>query len=158
MYPGNHQEYLNLVLVQDILIASLNVFLLLLESDYYWRLYRVLYWFVGLPFLVILLSLIILVMKFEYMKNNTFTYRMNRYNVLRSYASLKNSVLLAACLLCLLAHLVVLAFDLRNHLADDDSAQRIVQLVAYGLYALAFVLFLSQFGNVLLPLPSSRRP
>ena len=159
MYPGNHQEYLNLVLVQDILIASLNFIITSMEWDYYPGREIIIYGLLSVPLLQVLVSLVVLLLKTEFLKNNTYPANMRRHNVLRSYASLKNSVLLAATVVVLTFHLTVRIIDLVQSIRDrgQDRTFDFLLVGGYILYAVLYLNFLSQFSNVLLPLPSSRR-
>ena len=77
------KDYLSFILVQDILIASLNAFITFMEIDNYRGKETFVYLLLLLPSLQITMSTLTLLMRNEYLKNNTYLQRMRSFNYIR---------------------------------------------------------------------------
>ena len=133
-------EYVNFVLVQDLLTAILNILIVCLELDSYPGNETLLYSVIALPSIQLLLTFAVLLVKYECLKSNTYKPRMGVYNGLRL-------AIVVLTMLVLVTHTVLKSNDyLRS--PDDRSTVVLVACILYCAYTLAYGVFVWQFFRV----------
>ena len=126
-------EYINFVLVQDLLTSILNILVVCLELDSYPGNETVLYSILALPSIQLLLTFGVLLVKYECLKSNTYKPRMSVYNGIRL-------TIILLTMSVLITHTVIKSKDYLRQ-TSDRSTVVLVACILYSLYSLLYAVF-----------------